>query len=157
MQQWLSQLIHIGACDGQRMGSLSRIPLWFHFEHVFHSVSKVFILVRWLDILWCCDSDPTYYGYENDDSDCCDGVGSNHLTLNWIGIVVTYKNSLTSHKIPSFIIKWLQWNQHLINLSWERLETKSQHSSYQVTDTICQSRRENRGGPEKVSAQKKPN
>ena len=49
-----------------------------------------------LDNLWCFDSDPnvvTYYGHENDDGDCCDCVGSNHLAFHWIWIVLTSENS----------------------------------------------------------------
>ena len=84
--------------DGQSEQDATLIFILNVFSHCAQS-----FLVRWLDILWC-DSDlkvVTYYGHGNDDSDCCDCVGSNHLTIHWIRIVVMYENSSTSPKIPT--------------------------------------------------------
>ena len=96
-QQWLSQLTHVNVGNSWSWGSLSDIAT---------SINGVFLLnifllsLRFpgeiLDCLWGFDSNPnvlTDYGHENDDGDCCDCVGSNHLALYWIRIVVTNEKS----------------------------------------------------------------
>ena len=121
-----------------------------HFDFIFFLLRPKFSF--WWDGLTYCDSDlkvVTYYDNENDDSDRCDCVGSNHLSFHLIRIAVTYENSPTppppqKKKIPSFIMKMasMKMTNNTLEIFPEShlgLVTTLLISNYQVNDTICQS------------------